>query len=127
MNLFTRNSPYYHLLKYLLFLLLHPVYAVYLLFWIINWKCTFKMQIPAILKSRFLVPREPSQCPVIYLACVVDKELIIFVVLLGPQCTVHSLFCFFTFVITLTRHYIRVPRRSCERYFTVAYISTSVY
>ena len=26
MNLFTRNSPYYHLLKYLLFLLKHPVY-----------------------------------------------------------------------------------------------------
>ena len=25
MNLFTRNSPYYHLLKYLLFLLKHPV------------------------------------------------------------------------------------------------------
>jgi len=27
MNLFTRNSPYYHLLKYLLFLLKHPVYG----------------------------------------------------------------------------------------------------
>jgi hypothetical protein len=27
MNLFTQNSPYYHLLKYLLFLLKHPVYA----------------------------------------------------------------------------------------------------
>ena len=27
-NLFTRNSPYYHLLKYLLFLLKHPVYKV---------------------------------------------------------------------------------------------------
>ena len=26
MNLFPRNSPYYHLLKYLLFLLKHPVY-----------------------------------------------------------------------------------------------------
>ena len=26
-NLFTRNSPYYHLLKYLLFLLKHPVYG----------------------------------------------------------------------------------------------------
>jgi len=26
MNSFTRNSPYYHLLKYLLFLLKHPVY-----------------------------------------------------------------------------------------------------
>jgi hypothetical protein len=26
MDLFTRNSPYYHLLKYLLFLLKHPVY-----------------------------------------------------------------------------------------------------
>ena len=25
-NLFTRNNPYYHLLKYLLFLLKHPVY-----------------------------------------------------------------------------------------------------
>jgi len=25
MNLFTRNSPYYHLLNYLLFLLKHPV------------------------------------------------------------------------------------------------------
>jgi len=25
MNLFTRNSPYYHLLKYLMFLLKHPV------------------------------------------------------------------------------------------------------
>ena len=29
MNLFTRNSPYYHLLKYLLFLLKHPVYIMY--------------------------------------------------------------------------------------------------
>jgi hypothetical protein len=32
MNLFTRDSPYYHLLKHLLFLLKHPVYffqAVY--------------------------------------------------------------------------------------------------
>ena len=28
MNLFTRNNPYYHLLKYLLFLLKHPVYCV---------------------------------------------------------------------------------------------------
>jgi len=27
MNLVTQNSPYYHLLKYLLFLLKHPVYA----------------------------------------------------------------------------------------------------
>ena len=27
-NLFTRNSPYYHLLKYLLFLLKHPVYEM---------------------------------------------------------------------------------------------------
>ena len=27
MNLFTRNSPHYHLLKYLLFLLKHPVYC----------------------------------------------------------------------------------------------------
>ena len=27
MKLFTRNSPYYHLLKYLLFLLKHPVYV----------------------------------------------------------------------------------------------------
>ena len=26
MNLFTRNSPYYHLLKYLLFLLKYPIY-----------------------------------------------------------------------------------------------------
>ena len=26
MNLFTRNSPYYHLLKYLIFLVKHPVY-----------------------------------------------------------------------------------------------------
>jgi hypothetical protein len=26
MNLFIRNSPYYHLLKYSLFLLKHPVY-----------------------------------------------------------------------------------------------------
>ena len=26
MNLFTRNSPYYHLLKYLVFLLKHPIY-----------------------------------------------------------------------------------------------------
>jgi hypothetical protein len=28
MNLFTWNSPYYHLLKYLIFLLKHPVYAI---------------------------------------------------------------------------------------------------
>jgi len=27
MNLFTPNSPYYHFLKYLLFLLKHPVYS----------------------------------------------------------------------------------------------------
>jgi len=26
MNLCTQNSPYYHLIKYLLFLLKHPVY-----------------------------------------------------------------------------------------------------
>jgi len=26
MNLFTRNSPYYHLLKYLLYVLKHPVF-----------------------------------------------------------------------------------------------------
>jgi hypothetical protein len=26
---FTRNSPYYHLLQYLLFLLKHPVYQCY--------------------------------------------------------------------------------------------------
>jgi len=32
MNLFTWNSPYYHLLKYLLFLLKHPVYEVKLSF-----------------------------------------------------------------------------------------------
>ena len=31
MNLFTRNSPYYHLLKYLLFLLKHPVY-IYIIY-----------------------------------------------------------------------------------------------
>jgi hypothetical protein len=31
MNLFTRNSPYYHLLKYLLFSLKHPVYLAVLL------------------------------------------------------------------------------------------------
>ena len=43
MNLFTQSSPYYHLLKYLLFLLKHPVYPVRLLYllWIwwnwINW------------------------------------------------------------------------------------------
>jgi len=30
MDLFTRNSPYYHLLKYLLFLLKHPVYILVL-------------------------------------------------------------------------------------------------
>ena len=29
MNLFTRNSPYCHFLKYLLFLLKHPVYTVH--------------------------------------------------------------------------------------------------
>jgi len=28
MNLFPRNSPYYHLLKHLLFLLKHPVYGI---------------------------------------------------------------------------------------------------
>jgi len=28
MNLFTRKSPYYRVLKYLLFLLKHPVYIV---------------------------------------------------------------------------------------------------
>ena len=32
MNLFTRNSPYYHILKYLLFLLKHPVYTIKLKF-----------------------------------------------------------------------------------------------
>ena len=30
MNFFTRNSPYYHLLKYLLFLLKHPAHILYL-------------------------------------------------------------------------------------------------
>ena len=29
MNLFTHNSPYYNLLKYLLFLMKHPVYYYY--------------------------------------------------------------------------------------------------
>ena len=29
MNLFTRNSPSYHQLKYLLFLLKHPIYSYY--------------------------------------------------------------------------------------------------
>jgi len=28
MNLFTRKSPYYHLLKYVLFFLKHPVYGL---------------------------------------------------------------------------------------------------
>jgi len=73
------------------------------------------------------VPYEPSQCPVMCLVCVVDKELIIFVLFVGPQCTVHSLFFLLTAVITLTRHCIRVPRRSCKTYFAVAYIFTSVY
>jgi hypothetical protein len=38
LKLFTRNSPYYHLLKYLLFLLKHPVYIRpdYFLFFVIN-------------------------------------------------------------------------------------------
>jgi hypothetical protein len=31
MNLFNRNSPYYHLLKYLLFFLKHPVYICFFL------------------------------------------------------------------------------------------------
>jgi len=31
MNLFTRNSLHYHLLKYLLFLLKHPVYSIWYL------------------------------------------------------------------------------------------------
>ena len=30
MNLFTRNSQYYHLLKCLLFLLKHPVYIIHI-------------------------------------------------------------------------------------------------
>jgi hypothetical protein len=34
MNLFTRNSPYYHIIKYLLFLLKHAVY------WIIMYSIT---------------------------------------------------------------------------------------
>ena len=29
MNLFTQNNPYYHLLKYLLFLLKHTVYIIF--------------------------------------------------------------------------------------------------
>jgi len=33
MNLFTRNSPYYHILKYLLFLLKHPVYSASIPVW----------------------------------------------------------------------------------------------
>jgi len=62
MNLFTWNSPYYHLLKYLLFFLKHPVYLlfflkhpVYLLFFlkhpvrlkrlIINWNAAQLLQI----------------------------------------------------------------------------------
>jgi len=32
MNLFAKNSPYYHILKYLLFLLKHPVYDIATLF-----------------------------------------------------------------------------------------------
>ena len=72
----------------------------------INWKFIFKVQLPAIHKSRVLVPHVPSHCPVMYLVCVVDEELMVFVVLVGPKCTVHSLFFLFTAVITLTRHYI---------------------
>ena len=100
---------------------------MHLSFWIINWKCILKVQLPTILKSRVSVPCEPSHCPVMFLVCVVDKELIIFVVLVGPQCTVHGLFFSFTVVITLTRYYVRGPRRSCRTKFTVAYISTAVY
>jgi hypothetical protein len=33
MNLFTWNSPYYRLLKYLLFLLKHPVYVLKIFWW----------------------------------------------------------------------------------------------
>ena len=40
MNLFTRNSPYYHLLKYLLFLLKHPVSWTVTTYVEISWLCT---------------------------------------------------------------------------------------
>jgi hypothetical protein len=39
MNLFTRNSPYYHLLKHLRFLLKHPVYTVVALISLYNIFC----------------------------------------------------------------------------------------
>jgi hypothetical protein len=56
MNLFTRNGPYYHLLKYLLFLLKHPVYIHYSIQFILrkimanNWRSTFYMSM--------VIPRE---------------------------------------------------------------------
>ena len=44
MNLFTRNSPYYHLLKCLLFFLLHPVYIyIYIYIFIFIFKYPIRL------------------------------------------------------------------------------------
>ena len=59
MNLFTRNSPYYHLLKYLL-LLKHPVYVydVYIIYifnereiWTYILLASYTRKVPDILAS----------------------------------------------------------------------------
>jgi len=57
MNLFTRNSPYYDLLKYLLFFLKHPVYPTRCNFtqFIYIWKLLYMFRVvsPPIIKSAY--------------------------------------------------------------------------
>jgi len=54
MNLFTGNSPYYHLTKYLLFLLKHPVYKQ-LSFSVFNYWMYLKVQFHLIKYLLFLL------------------------------------------------------------------------
>jgi len=57
MNLFTRNSPHYHILKYLLFLLKHPVYPTRCNFtqFIYIWKLLYMFRVvpPPIIRSAY--------------------------------------------------------------------------
>ena len=63
MNLFTRNSPYYHLLKYLLFLLKHPVYIyIYIKIkcFLFVFVCFISIFFCTLYKSTFLNRSQPN-------------------------------------------------------------------
>ena len=56
MNLFTLKSPYYHLLKYLLFLLEHPVYLCVLSTVTRSMQITVHLK-AAVMESRYFLAR----------------------------------------------------------------------